>query len=105
MGKRARELKQRIKLSVVGQVFEKGRQTGEVVKAFRQAKPILDHVDGCSRCKQIFAVIQSCSYIMGLPNGSMKEANNHILEHEPCRFALKQILECPVYGANAKPKC
>lgn len=97
MGKKLRELKQRIKISAVSRVFEQGKLAGQTLKAYRIAAPILKHVDACPRCKEIFKVIHDCPDIKALPEGSFKEANQHIIEHATCYYALKQILDCPIY--------
>lgn len=97
MGKRSRELKLRLQHSIVGQVAAKGVQSGQALKAYRKAKPILEHAEHCPRCQDVFNRIKYCPSILELPNGSFKEANTHIMEHLPCRMALKEILECPLY--------
>jgi hypothetical protein len=82
--------------------YNQGKLVGQSIKAYNKVKPILNHVEKCPRCKPIFSLIQNCQTIKDLPNGSFKEANQHILEHKECRDALEQILACPIYKEKHK---
>lgn len=82
--------------------YNQGKVTGQAIKAYKKVKPILEHVDKCERCKPIFFKIQNCPDIKALPNGSFKEANQHILKHPPCRTALAEIMQCSIYKEKNK---
>lgn len=96
--RKLRQLKARLQSSKVAEVFEKGKLQGEAIKAYRKVKPILKHAETCPQCQTVFKRIHDCPKILALPDGSFKEANEHILLHLPCREALKEILECPNYA-------
>lgn len=99
-----RDLKTRIKFSPVGKVFEAGKLQGQAIKAYRKMKPLMEHVDNdhCSYCTPLFEIIKNCPDIKALPNGSFKEANEHIMTHKPCAEALKKIMQCPIYKEKRK---
>lgn len=101
-----RDLEARIKHSLVGNVVNKGRLTAQSLKAYRKMKPLMDHVDNdkCPYCVPLFQKIKDCQYIKDLPNGSFKEANEHIPICKSCSENLKRIMECPKYYGKKQQK-
>lgn len=112
MGKQSRlknlrlDLAERIRQAkaIVSTPYEQGKMTGRAIKAYRKLKPLMAHVDDdkCTYCTPLFLKIKECPDILALPGGSFKEANEHILKHEPCGRALQMILNCPVYKEKNK---
>ena len=105
MGKKSRlknlghDLKTRIQFSPLATIFNKGKLTGQTLKAYKKMRPLMDHVDNdnCKYCIPLFQQIKTCKYIKDLPESSFEEANRHIMTHKPCAENLKKIMECPNY--------
>jgi hypothetical protein len=63
--------------------------------AKRRADKLLDHIPKCQRCSTTFQKFNQCPYIKALPNGKIKEANEHIMNSECCSRVMQEILSCP----------
>jgi hypothetical protein len=92
-----KDLKTRIRLSPIGKTWEQGKLVGAGLALFRKLAPMEKHIPDCPFCNPLFQAIKTCPDILALPDGSDKEAQIHILQHEECRKKLAQILECKLY--------
>jgi len=94
-----RDLQTRIKFSPLGKVVEAGKLQGQALIAYRKMKPLMAHVDDdhCPHCTVLFSNIKNCPAILALPDGSFKEANEHIISCPSCSANMRKILQCPIY--------
>lgn len=73
------------------------------LNAFKAAKTWLyiaeKHAPKCQYCQDQFKLIQTCAFIKALPNGALREANEHIPNCDRCSKAMQNMINC---GAKKK---
>lgn len=108
MGKQSRlrnlkaELNARITAAIknpISATWEKGKLTGTTLKLFRKLAPMEKHIPKCKWCNFRFEKMKADPYILGLPNGSDKIAQEYIVKTPYLRAILKEIIECPYYNS------
>lgn len=81
------------------QVWNKATMTGAALKLWRQLAPLEGHLekDNCKPCREHFAAMKTCQYILDLPEGSHNEANQHLATAPCCKPHLEAIINCPTF--------